>query len=88
MITSKLTNEEIQKIRDIRIHNIIGLVDSTRNVSIRCPFHSEKTPSFVLYPDNSFHCFGCSANGQGAIDFVMKLDYTFVEACEELVKYL
>ena len=36
-----------------------------------CPFHNESTPSFVIYPDNSFYCFGCQAHGD-AIDF-MKL---------------
>ncbi len=85
---SKLTNEEIQKIRDVRIHNVLGVGDNGRNVSLKCPIHSERTPSFVLYPDNSFYCFGCKANGQGAIDFCVALGYTFVEACEELIKYI
>ncbi len=50
-----------------------------------CPFHSERTPSFVVYPDNqSFYCFGCGAGGD-AITFVKKinnLDYV------ESVKFL
>jgi CHC2 zinc finger/Toprim-like len=28
-----------------------------------CPFHTEKTPSFVIYPDNHFYCFGCGGHG-------------------------
>ena len=28
-----------------------------------CPFHQEKTPSFVVYPDEHFNCYGCGANG-------------------------
>lgn len=83
-----LTNEEVQKIREISIANVLGIINNGRNISICCPFHRERTPSFVLYPDNSFHCFGCKSNGQGAIDFVMKLGYNFVDACEELIKYL
>lgn len=88
MNSNKLTNEDLQRIRNVRIHNILSVNDNGRNISIRCPFHSERTPSFVLYADNSYHCFGCKANGQGAIDFCVALGYTFVEACEELLKYV
>lgn len=44
-----------------------------------CPFHTEKTPSFVIYRDTqSYYCFGCGAGGD-AIVFTMnieRLDYT------------
>ncbi len=44
-----------------------------------CPFHSEKTPSFVIYKDTqSFYCFGCGVGGD-AVSFVRnieRLDYT------------
>jgi hypothetical protein len=36
-----------------------------------CPFHREKTPSFTVYPNGKFHCFGCGERGD-AIDFVRK----------------
>ena len=87
---TKLTNEEIEQLRNIRIHTLLNLQTSNRRVSLRCPFpnHNDSTPSFVLYPQNNFYCFGCGANGQGAIDFCMALGYTFVEACEELVRYI
>lgn len=52
-----------------------------------CPFHSEKTPSFVVYTDTqSFYCFGCGAGGD-VVNFVMRsenLDY--VSALETLAK--
>ena len=39
-----------------------------------CPFHSEKTPSFYVYPDTqSFYCFGCGAGGD-AITFTKKIN--------------
>ena len=39
-----------------------------------CPFHSEKTPSFYVYPDTqSFYCFGCGAAGD-AISFAQKIN--------------
>ena len=48
--------------------NLVGL----------CPFHSEKTPSFTVYPENgSFYCFGCGVGGD-VITFtglIENLDY-------------
>lgn len=34
-----------------------------------CPFHPDKNPSFVLFKDQTYHCFGCGAHGD-VIDFV------------------
>lgn len=49
-----------------------------------CQFHLEDTPSFFIYPDNSYFCFGCGVHGN-AIDFLIKkLGYSFTEACEVL----
>lgn len=64
------------------------MTDTRSRVAIRCPFHSEKTPSCVIYKDNSFHCFGCQAHGSNAIDFVMKLGCNFNDAVKELANYL
>ena len=45
-----------------------------RNLVGLCPFHGEKTPSFVLYPENnSFYCFGCGVGGD-TITFVRKIE--------------
>ena len=45
-----------------------------RNQKCLCPFHSEKTPSMVIYPDTqSFYCFGCGAGGD-VITFIMKIE--------------
>lgn len=56
-----------------------------RNLVGLCPFHSEKTPSMVVYNDTqSFYCFGCGAGGD-VISFIMRienLDYL------EAVKFL
>ena len=50
-----------------------------------CPFHSEKTPSFVVYPDSqSFYCFGCGVGGD-AITFVKKINnLDYVESVKML----
>ena len=50
-----------------------------------CPFHSEKTTSFVVYPETqSFYCFGCGAGGD-VITFVRKINnLDYVEAVKML----
>ncbi|MBS4168598.1 DNA primase [Parachlamydia sp. AcF125] len=50
-----------------------------------CPFHDEKTASFVVQKgDNHYHCFGCGAHGD-AIHFLMNhLKMSFLEAVEYL----
>lgn len=55
------------------------------NYSARCPFHSEKTPSFTVNREKQFyHCFGCGAHGN-AIGFLMDYErQSFVEAIETL----
>ena len=50
-----------------------------------CPFHGEKTPSFVVFPDKgNYHCFGCGANGD-IFTFLMKTEnLDFAEALRTL----
>ena len=38
-----------------------------------CPFHAEKTPSFTVFDEGHFHCFGCGAHGT-VFDFVMNTE--------------
>ena len=49
-----------------------------------CPFHLERTPSFFIFSDNHFYCYGCNEKGD-SIDFLMKLKgYDFKEAVRSL----
>jgi DNA primase len=52
-----------------------------------CPFHEEKTPSFVIQKgDSHYHCYGCGAHGD-AIAFLMgHLKLSFIEAIETLAE--
>lgn len=44
-----------------------------RNYKGLCPFHNEKTPSFVVFPDTQrWHCFGACGTGGDVINFVMR----------------
>jgi len=63
----------------------IPLKKSGRNFKANCPFHDEKTPSFMVSAEKQiFHCFGCQEGGD-AFTFLMKHDsLTFPEALKEL----
>lgn len=56
-----------------------------RNFKARCPFHQERTPSFIVTPERqTFHCFGCGSGGD-VFAFVMKMEsLSFTEAAEKL----
>ncbi len=60
------------------INTYVPLKRAGSNYNGLCPFHSEKTPSFTVFPDNqSFFCFGCEAGGD-VFTFIMRsenLDY-------------
>ena len=57
------------------ISTYIPLKRAGRNFKAVCPFHQEKTPSFMVNPVKQiFHCFGCTAGGN-VIAFVMRHDH-------------
>jgi len=79
--------ENLKSIIDIVdvVGNYIQLKKQGSNYVALCPFHSEKTPSFVVSPSKQiYHCFGCSASGD-AIKFVMEIEkLSYPEAIEKL----
>lgn len=67
------------------ISTVVSLKKAGRNYKGLCPFHSEKTPSFMVFPDKgNYHCFGCGANGD-IFTFVMGTQHLdFAEALKQL----
>lgn len=67
-------------IEDI-ISGYVSLKRTGRNLKGLCPFHSEKTPSFTVYPENgSYYCFGCGSGGD-VITFIKNIEnLDYVEA--------
>src|SRR5438093_5276839 len=63
----------------------VTLKKAGRTFKALCPFHSEKTPSFVVFPDTGrWHCFGCGDGGD-VITFLMRIEnLTFPEALRRL----
>jgi len=81
--------EEILAKTDIveLIGKYVQLKRAGRNFKALCPFHSEKTPSFIVSPERQiFKCFGCGAGGN-AIKFLMEYEkMEFGEALRFLAK--
>ncbi|HSE91977.1 MAG TPA: DNA primase [Methylomirabilota bacterium] len=69
------------------IGRFVNLRKTGANFKGLCPFHSEKTPSFMVNPKKGiFHCFGCGAGGD-AFGFLMRQDrLTFPEAVRTLAR--
>ncbi len=65
----------------------VPLTKAGREYKAKCPFHSEKTPSFWVSPQKGFyHCFGCGAHGT-ALGFLMEYErLEFPVAVEELAR--
>lgn len=69
------------------VSNYVELKFSGKNKKCCCPFHSEKTPSFVVFEEtDSFYCFGCGAGGD-VITFIEKIEnLEYIEAVKFLCK--
>ena len=88
--TDSLLAKRIQRIKSaMPIAEIVGqyvdLRPSGRTLLGRCPFHDDRTPSFVIYPQSeTFHCFGCRAHGD-VISFVQQMEgMSFSQTLEAL----
>ena len=67
------------------VGSYVELKKAGGNYKSPCPFHDEKSPSFVVSPQKQiYHCFGCGAGGD-AVKFVMEYEkLNYPEALEKL----
>ncbi len=87
-----LPEEFLQRLKDANpieqvVSSYVRMRRSGKNLMGLCPFHGEKTPSFVLYPENdSFYCFGCHVGGD-TITFVRRIEnLDYMEAVKMLAQ--
>lgn len=89
MNSSREQIEQIKERLDIVdvISKYVNLKQTGKNYSGLCPFHSEKTPSFIVSPElQRYKCFGCGEAGD-IFNFVQKIEnIDFVETLEKLAK--
>src|SRR5256886_12423366 len=86
---SQTVLDEIRAATDIVdfVSRFVNLKKAGQNWKGLCPFHMEKTPSFMVNPRKGiFHCFGCGVGGD-AFGFLMRQDkLSFPEAVRALAK--
>ena len=66
--------EQIKEKLDVvqYLREFLTLTPAGKNFKANCPFHKEKTPSFMVSPERqSWHCFGCGLGGD-VFSFLMK----------------
>jgi DNA primase len=70
------------------IQSYVPLKKAGRNYKGLCPFHTEKTPSFVVFPETgTWHCFGACGAGGDVLTFIMKREnLDFGEALQMLAR--
>src|SRR5215207_10559679 len=87
-----MAGNSVELIKDrLDIVDVIGekvqLKKTGRSFKGLCPFHQEKTPSFVVFPDSQhFHCFGCGKSGDLFTFYELAEKVDFREALSDLAQ--
>lgn len=88
-----IKESSIKQINDLDLFDVVnryvpGLKKAGVNYTAPCPWHDEKTPSFVFSPTKEIcKCFGCGKASKGAVGFVMETQgMDWIDAVQELAK--
>jgi hypothetical protein len=88
LIKTNIFEEIKQKVSILDVIDKYGLdppKQKRNKYYILCPFHEEKTPSFVVFPDGGWKCFGCGASGD-VVDFVAKMESISISEAVKKIK--
>ena len=89
-MTAQMTDAELDQCRRdgallrSMVSRKVKLEREGRDWKGRCPFHAEKTPSFHVYEDGHYHCFGCNQHGT-VFDFIMQTERVDFPAAKKRV---
>lgn len=89
MITERSIENVLNRVDIVDVvSRYVDLKRKGANYVACCPFHNERTPSFIVNPSrNTWHCFGSCQEGGNAIKFLMRqCNMSFPEAVRELGK--
>lgn len=86
MIDDKYIEQVLERADIVEVvSEYVSLKKEGANYKACCPFHQEKTPSFVVSPArNTWHCYGSCQAGGNAITFLKGEGLTFTDAVKKL----
>lgn len=80
---------DINKAKSVPLQHLLDndgltVVRKGGRLKTKCPFHNEKSPSFVIFPNNKYYCFGCHAKGDTINYTQQSRGMTFTQAVNYL----
>lgn len=82
-----ISDSDIDYARQMSLETLMGLQfkpAGAGKLKASCPFHHDRSPSLIVFPDNHYHCFSCGKHGS-SIDYLMETEnISFIEAVKVL----
>lgn len=83
----KYDDETLKSVRAFTVQQLLGLQNNGRRIAIKCPLHSERTGSFVIYPDGDFYCYSCTKSGNNALDLLILMGNSFQDSVDYILQH-